>query len=266
MKKLITLLMILMMIFTFAACGGDVTPQDEGGGEGTEVSQDNEVNDEGNNDTENSGDTGNTIPTGLDAYVSQYPFLSGLVYPDDVEVTEFDDGDYGDDKVIYMTLETVDEAKVDAYLKKTKAVDYADEGYDFAVVVDSNGDETMIIDYSSVDYGRLHIEAYDNGSSEGSVTLSDASIEGYEIPAVALKYVGTLDKAYSDSDQVFYIKATNVSTGAFDTLVDYYAANGGTLDTENSTSSEKIYEFDWGTVWATHFSVDGKISIEITLN
>ncbi len=45
MKKLITLLMILMMIFTFAACGGgNVTPQDEGGGEGTEVSQDNDAN------------------------------------------------------------------------------------------------------------------------------------------------------------------------------------------------------------------------------
>ena len=67
-----------------------------------------------------------------------------------------------------------------------------------------------------------------------------------------------------DTDKVFYIKATDVTEGSFDALVDHYAANGGTLDTEYSTSSEKLFTFSWGKVIATRLG--SKLSIEITLN
>lgn len=124
----------------------------------------------------------------------------------------------------------------------------------------------MIIDYSDISSGWIDLEVYDYSGVAGAVTISDATISGYEVPAVALKYVGTLDKAYSEDDKVFFVKAKNVSYGAFDALIAHYTNNGGTLDSANSTSSEKIYTFSWGTVAATHFGLSGELSIEITLN
>ncbi len=250
MKKTVALLLAMMMVFALAACDTGDKPNTDG------TTQ--------NGGENNNGGSTAKLPDGLKPYVGQYPFLANLVFPDDATVTEFDDSDYSGDKMVSIMFESFDNSKLDAYLDKVNAT--KEDGYEFAAVLNSDGDPVMIIDFSSISYGRVRIDVFDYGTVSGSATLSDATIDGYDLPAEALKYVGTLNKAYSDTDKVFYIKAKNASDGAFDELLNYYASNGGTLDEANSTSSEKVYTFSWGTITATHFSVDAELSIEITLN
>ena len=205
-----------------------------------------------------------TLPAGLEFYVAQYPFLANLAYPDGGSITEFDDSDYEDDKVIYFTVESMDSGKLDAYLQKANATNLADD--EMAFLLHSEDEPLIIIDYSSLSFGRIDLEVYDYSGVVGSVTISDATMSGHELPAVALKYVGTLDTAYSDSDKVFFVKAKNASYGAFAALVDYYAANGGTLDEATSTSSGKNFDFPWGRIEASHFGLAAEITIQIVLN
>ena len=265
MKKLLAILLAMMMIFSLAACGDNNTTDPDK--DNPSVSQSGENNDS-QGDTENQGGEENNggstgkLPEGLKAYIGQYPFLENLVFPDDANVTEFDDSDYSGDKMVSITIESMDESKLNAYLDKIDAT--KEDGYDFAAVMNDDGDPVMVIDFSSISNGRIRIDAYDYGTASGSAILSTATIDGYDIPDVALKYVGTFEKAYDDTDKVFYIKATDVTEGSFDALVDHYAANGGTLDTEYSTSSEKLFTFSWGKVIATRLG--SKLSIEITLN
>ena len=111
----------------------------------------------------------------------------------------------------------------------------------------------------------------DSGASQnggtGGVSIQTASIEDYNLPEVALAYAGTLDKAYNDyhrdAEAHFYVKSTNADDDAFDALVNYYASNGGILDEEESTSTTKCFDFDWGRVEAAHFGYDEKISVFI---
>ena len=257
MKKLFALLLAMMMIFSLAACGDNNTTDPDKDNPG--VSQSGENNNGGKNN--NGGSTGK-LPEGLKAYVGQYPFLENLVFPDDANVTEFDDSDYSGDKMVSITIGSIYYNDLETYLDKINAT--KEDGYEFAAVLNSDGDPLMVIDFSSIKEGRIRIDAYDYGTASGSATLSTATIDGYDIPDVALKYVGTFEKAYDDTDKVFYIKATDVTEGSFDALVDHYAANGGTLDTEYSTSSEKLFTFSWGKVIATRLG--SKLSIEITLN
>ena len=258
MKKILTLLLVGLLVFSLAACGEDTN--DPSGSDKPGVSQSGENND--SQGGENNGGSTGKLPEGLQQYVGQYPFLADLVFPDDANVTEFDDSDYSGDKMVSITIESMDESKLNAYLDKIDAT--KEDGYDFAAVMNDDGDPVMVIDFSSISNGRIRIDVYDYGTASGSATLSTATIDGYDIPDVALKYVGTFEKAYDDTDKVFYIKATDVTEGSFDALVDHYAANGGTLDTEYSTSSEKLFTFSWGKVIATRLG--SKLSIEITLN
>ena len=262
MKRILALLLAAMMLLSFAACGNnDDNPSGSENNPGTSQS-DNQGGTENQGGEENNGGSTGKLPEGLKAYIGQYPFLENLVFPDDANVTEFDDSDYSGDKMVSITIESMDESKLNAYLDKIDAT--KEDGYDFAAVMNDDGDPVMVIDFSSISYGRVRIDAYDYGTVSGSATLSDAIIDGYDLPAEALKYVGTFEKAYADTDKVFYIKATDVTEGSFDALVDHYAANGGTLDTEYSTSSEKLFTFSWGKVIATRLG--SKLSIEITLN
>ena len=262
MKKLLAILLAAMMVFALAACtNNDDNPSGSENNPGTSQS-DNQGGTEDQGGEENNGGSTGKLPEGLKAYIGQYPFLENLVFPDDANVTEFDDSDYSSDKMVSITFESFDNSKLDAYLDKVNAT--KEDGYEFAAVLNSDGDPVMVIDFSSISNGRIRIDAYDYGTASGSATLSTATIDGYDIPDVALKYVGTFEKAYDDTDKVFYIKATDVTEGSFDALVDHYAANGGTLDTEYSTSSEKLFTFSWGKVIATRLG--SKLSIEITLN
>ena len=253
MKKLFALLIALMMVFALVACDTGDDPNPSG--------SNNPGTSQNGGENNNGGSTGK-LPEGLKAYVGQYPFLENLVFPDDANVTEFDDSDYSGDKMVSITIESMDESKLNAYLDKIDAT--KEDGYDFAAVMNDDGDPVMVIDFSSISNGRIRIDAYDYGTASGSATLSTATIDGYDIPDVALKYVGTFEKAYDDTDKVFYIKATDVTEGSFDELINYYASNGGTLDAEYSTSSEKLYTFTWGKIIATRLG--SKLSIEITLN
>ena len=255
MKKILALLLALTMVFALAACRDNNTTDPDKDNPGTSQS--------GNQGgEENNGGSTGKLPEGLKAYIGQYPFLENLVFPDDANVTEFDDSDYSGDKMVSITIESMDESKLNAYLDKIDAT--KEDGYDFAAVMNDDGDPVMVIDFSSISYGRVRIDAYDYGTVSGSATLSDAAIDGYDLPAEALKYVGTFEKAYADTDKVFYIKANDVTEGSFDELINYYASNGGTLDAEYSTSSEKLYTFSWGKIIATRLG--SKLSIEITLN
>ena len=259
MKKILAILLAAMMVFALAACdtGDDPNPS---GSNNPGTSQNGGKNNSGG-ENNNGGSTGK-LPEGLQQYVGQYPFLADLVFPDDANVTEFDDSDYSSDKMVSITFESLDSSKLDTYLDKVNAT--KEDGYEFAAVLNSDGDPVMVIDFSSISYGRVRIDAYDYGTVSGSATLSDATIDGYDLPAEALKYVGTFEKAYADTDKVFYIKANDVTEGSFDELINYYASNGGTLDSEYSTSSEKLYTFSWGKIIATRLG--SKLSIEITLN
>ena len=265
MKKLLALLLVGIMIFSLAACGNNETPSDsERNNPGTSQNGGENNNGGSNNNGGGNNNGGSTaeLPDGLKPYVGQYPFLADFVYPEGATVTEFDDSDYSGDKMVSITFESFDNSKLDAYLDKVNAT--KEDGYEFAAVLNSDGDPVMIIDFSSISYGRVRIDAYDYGTVSGSATLSEATINGYDLPAEALKYVGTFEKAYADTDKVFYIKANNITEGSFDELINYYASNGGTLDTEYSTSSEKLYTFSWGKIIATRLG--SKLSIEITLN
>ena len=261
MKKLLALLLVGMMIFSLAACGDNNTTDPDKDNPGTSQSG-NQGGTENQGGEENNGGSTGKLPEGLKAYIGQYPFLENLVFPDDANVTEFDDSDYSGDKMVSITIGSIYYNDLETYLDKINAT--KEDGYEFAAVLNSDGDPLMVIDFSSIKEGRIRIDAYDYGTASGSATHSTATIDGYDIPDVALKYVGTFEKAYDDTDKVFYIKATDVTEGSFDALVDHYAANGGTLDTEYSTSSEKLFTFSWGKVIATRLG--SKLSIEITLN
>lgn len=104
-------------------------------------------------------------------------------------------------------------------------------------------------------------------NAAGSVTVSTAAIDGYDLPDVALAYVGTLDKAYNDyhrdTEAIFYVKSKDADKEAFHALVNYYAANGGTLDEEMSGSASKCFDFEWGRIEVAHFGVDEKISANV---
>ena len=224
MKKLLALLLVGMMIFSLAACGDNNTTDPDKDNPGTSQSGNQGGTENQGGENNNGGSTGK-LPEGLKAYVGQYPFLENLVFPDDANVTEFDDSDYSGDKMVSITIESMDESKLNAYLDKIDAT--KEDGYDFAAVMNDDGDPVMVIDFSSISYGRVRIDAYDYGTVSGSATLSDATIDGYDLPAEALKYVGTFEKAYADTDKVFYIKANDVTEGSFDELINYYASNGG---------------------------------------
>ena len=106
-------------------------------------------------------------------------------------------------------------------------------------------------------------------NNNSNIKISTATIDGYDLPDVALAYVGTLNKAYNDyhrdAEAHFYVKSKDADDDAFDALVDYYAANGGTLDEANSTSTTKCFDFSWGRIEAAHFGADEEISAYIIL-
>ncbi|MBQ4647732.1 MAG: hypothetical protein IJB76_01060, partial [Clostridia bacterium] len=204
MKKILAILLALMMVFALAACGDNNTTDPDKDNPGTSQSG-NQGGTENQGGEENNGGSTGKLPEGLKAYIGQYPFLENLVFPDDANVTEFDDSDYSGDKMVSITIESMDESKLNAYLDKIDAT--KEDGYDFAAVMNDDGDPVMVIDFSSISNGRIRIDAYDYGTASGSATLSTATIDGYDIPDVALKYVGTFEKAYDDTDKVFYIKA-----------------------------------------------------------
>lgn len=104
-------------------------------------------------------------------------------------------------------------------------------------------------------------------NDSSNVKISTAAIDGYDLPDVALAYVGTLNKAYNDyhrdAEAHFYVKSKDADEDAFNALVDYYAANGGTLDEEMSGSVSKYFDFEWGRIEVSHFGVDEEISAKI---
>lgn len=104
-------------------------------------------------------------------------------------------------------------------------------------------------------------------NNNSNIKISTATIDGYDLPDVALAYVGTLNKAYNDyhrdAEAHFYVKSKDADEDAFNALVDYYAANGGTLDEEMSGSVSKYFDFEWGRIEVSHFGVDEEISAKI---
>ena len=104
-------------------------------------------------------------------------------------------------------------------------------------------------------------------NNNSNIKISTATIDGYDLPDVALAYVGTLNKAYNDyhrdAEAHFYVKSKDADEDVFNALVDYYAANGGTLDEEMSGSVSKYFDFEWGRIEVSHFGVDEEISAKI---
>ncbi len=145
MKKLLAILLAAMMVFALAACGEN-TDNPSGNENNPGTSQNGGENNNGGE--ENNGGSTGKLPEGLKAYIGQYPFLENLVFPDDANVTEFDDSDYSGDMMVSITIESMDESKLNAYLDKIDAT--KEDGYDFAAVQNSDGDPVMVIDFSSM--------------------------------------------------------------------------------------------------------------------
>ncbi len=106
-------------------------------------------------------------------------------------------------------------------------------------------------------------------NNKNTVSIKTATVDGYDLPEVALAYVGTFNKAYNDlyndGEITFYVKSKDADDNAFDVLVDYYASNGGTLDKSTSTSTSKHFDFSWGRIEVDHFGADEEISAYIIL-
>ena len=269
MKKLLSLLLTLALIFSLAACGGggdektpssdDMTP-----GSSQQQPQNTPAPAEDEGEPDNTPDV--SIPDGVEIPVDKYPFLESLVLPDDAVVTEVDDSWYAEDGIIDMIVKPMDADKVAAYLEKLETAGYTEAEVSGLVSPDYRFE--MSVGDMWIDMGYINLTIYDTNSDGGnSLTgLADLDIPDVaDIPEEAAKYVGTMDYAYSEGPNLVKVGLRNADDDAFERLIGYYALSG-TLDDENSTSSEKIYLFDWGSVRATHFGFDEEIALEITIN
>ena len=265
MKKLFALLLAMVMVLSLAACGGGGDDKTPSSGDNPPASgQQQEQNTPDPVKPDNNGDV--SIPDSVEIPIDKYPFLESLVLPDDAVVTEVDDSWYAEDGIIDMIVKPMDADKVTAYLEKLEAAGYTEA--EVSGLVSPDYKLELLVGDMWIDMGYINLTIYDTNSDGGnSLTgLADLDIPDVaDIPEEAAKYVGTMDYAYAENANLVRIGLKNADDNAFERLIGYYAL-GGTLDEENSTSSEKVYVFSWGSVRATHFGVDEEIAIEITMN
>ena len=273
MKKLIALLLAFVMVLSLAACGGkdeEKAPSSDDNTSSSSVQQEQEeeapeadaepVSDEPAEPVEEP------MPEGVDLPIDTYPFLEGLVLPDDAVVTEVDDQWYAEDGVIDMIVKPMDADKVAAYLEKLASAGYTEAEVSGLVSPDYKFE--LLVGDMWIDMGYINLTIYDTESDGGNSLTGVADLDipdVADIPEEVAKYVGTMDYAYAENANLVRIGLRNADDDAFERLIGYYALSG-TLDEANSTNSEKIYNFSWGSVRATHFGVDEEITIEITMN
>ncbi|MBQ3077078.1 MAG: hypothetical protein IJC43_04400 [Clostridia bacterium] len=267
MKKCFALLLALVMALSLAACGGGGEETPPGSEEDPPVGgqqQEQNTPDPGEDEPDDTPEV--SVPDGVEIPVDKYPFLESLVLPDDAVVTEVDDSWYEEDGIIDMIVKPMDADKVAAYLEKLETAGYTEAEVSGLVSPDYRFE--MSVGDMWIDMGYINLTIYDTNSDGGNSLTGLADLEiadGPELPEEVAKYVGTFDYAYSEGSNLVKVGLRNADDDAFERLIGYYALSG-TLDEENSTSSEKIYLFDWGSVRATHFGVDEEIALEITIH
>lgn len=156
MKKLFALLLAMMMVFALAACGDnepDSGSERDKPGASQNVNQDSEY-------YEN-----NEPPTALDIPYDKYPWLEGIVLPDDAVVTGFDDEYYAQDGVVTMIVEPITTAEqVTAYKEKLKKAGYTDA--EVSGLVSPNGKFEMSVGDMWVEsMGYMNLTVYDTYAS-----------------------------------------------------------------------------------------------------
>lgn len=258
MKKLSTMLMVFLMIFTLVGCGGASDKNDDN--DEQKVIQNEEIKSE-----ETEKEYNETVDVqGVDLPIDEYPFLDSLVLPDDGVVSSIDDEWYKEDGIIDIYVKPIIKAEqVNAYKQKLASAGYKEAEVSGLTSPDFKL-ELLIGDMWVESEGYLIITVYDTNSDGGNAltSLANLEIEGIEIPEEVAKYVGTLDSIYEEDENTIRASLRNADDDAFERLFSYYALSG-TLDEEQSTRTEKIYIYEWGYVCATHFGVDEEIAIEI---
>ncbi len=107
------------MCLSLAACGGVEGGKASWGGRSPPSSSQQEQQPSSTPDPDTSepdgSDANEQIPAGVSIPTDKYPFLAGLVLPDDAAVTEVDDEYYAEDKEISMIVKPMTPDKVTAY-------------------------------------------------------------------------------------------------------------------------------------------------------
>ena len=166
MKKLLSLLLILAMIFCFAACGGDEPAVDEGGQDGQQQEQ--QGGDE--QQADGSGGENTQLPEAVDIPYDKYPWLEGIVLPDDAVITSFDDQWYAEDGIVEMIAKPVTMEQVAAYEAKLDAAGYT--AAEVAGLVSPHGKfELLVGDMWVESMGYMNLTVYEtnfgNRASDG---------------------------------------------------------------------------------------------------
>ncbi len=158
MKKLLAILLAMMMVFALAACGNNETPSgSEGDKPGTSQNDD-----KGGG---NNGGKNNDLPTAVDIPYAKYPWLEGIVLPDNAVVTSFDDEYYAENGIVTMIVKPITTAEqVTAYKAKLKAAGYTDA--EVSGLVSPNGKFEMSVGDMWVEsMGYMNLTVYDTYAS-----------------------------------------------------------------------------------------------------
>ncbi len=148
MKKTLAILLAAMMLFSMAACSTDEEspPPDS---DSSRVSQNDGY----------STDESSTLPTGIDLPADKYPWLDGLVLPDDAVITSIDDEYYEEDGFLTLYIRPMDTEKANAYLEKLRTAGYTDDPV--AGLNSPNRKYDLVVGTSFVDLGYISLTLYD---------------------------------------------------------------------------------------------------------
>ncbi len=266
MKKIFALLLALVMLLSLAACGGGEKPAESKAPETDPPAQSQPAPTE--TEPVETDPAIENVPQSLEIPVDRYPFLSGLVLPDDGAVTSIDDTWYMEDGIIEMVVKPMTFDKVAAYREKLAEAGYTE--HEVSGLVSPDFKLELLIGDMWVDSMRyITLTIYDPNCDGGNSLTGLADLEladGIELPTEVAKYVGTFDYAYEDGPNTVKIGLRNVEETDLERLTGYYALNGGVLDETLSTDSEQVYTFSWGSVCAVYSADDQELALEINTN
>ena len=168
MKKLLALFLTAALLFSLAACGGgggstpagsDHTPA--GSDSTPAVSRQPE---QGTNTPAPGSDSPSVsvMPDGVELPTDKYPFLAGLVLPDDAVVTSVNDEWYEDSGVVELIVKPMTAEKVDAYMEKLQAAGYTEAEVSGLVSPDGTFELGIMDTWVEIE-GYINLTVFDTG-------------------------------------------------------------------------------------------------------
>lgn len=157
MKKILAIQLAAMILFSFVACSTNDAPSSN------ESSGTSQIDNQGS--SENNGGENTDLPAAVEIPYDKYPWLEGIVLPDDAVVTDFDDEYYEEDGVVTMVIKPITTAEqVAAYEAKLKAAGYTEA--EVSGLVSPNGKFEMSVGSMWVEsMGYMNLTIYDTFSS-----------------------------------------------------------------------------------------------------